>query len=238
LIIAAAQSQSQLLVVTPNIVQLQQAEVTPVLERAYSLAHLAPPDGWPIALIVSMRMRRRIGRVTGADLVPRVGAQAVAEGIPIVVLGGAGDAASVAASRLEGSTDGLCRVNLAEPIPREELDDEVRRAALIERLVTGPSKIAFIGLSVPQREELAVDLVLAGYRGAILCVGAAVEFAAGRQSRAPLVLRGLGLEWCHRILQNPRKMAPRYMAAAPFYIRLLLQSRLGRRLEICESDSR
>jgi exopolysaccharide biosynthesis WecB/TagA/CpsF family protein len=48
-----------------------------------------------------------------------------------------------------------------------------------------------------------------------MCVGAALEFLVGRQSRAPRAMRFLGLEWAHRLAMNPGRLWRRYLVEGP-----------------------
>ena len=41
-------------------------------------------------------------------------------------------------------------------------------------------------------------------------VGATIDFLAGEKSRAPIWMRKTGLEWLHRCISEPRRLAMRY----------------------------
>jgi N-acetylglucosaminyldiphosphoundecaprenol N-acetyl-beta-D-mannosaminyltransferase len=41
-------------------------------------------------------------------------------------------------------------------------------------------------------------------------VGATIDVLAGQKRRAPRWLQLLGLEWCHRMLSEPRRLVGRY----------------------------
>ena len=53
-------------------------------------------------------------------------------------------------------------------------------------------------------------------------LGAALDFAAGRISRAPRWMRKTGLEWAFRLLLEPRRLFPRYARNAWFIFRMAL----------------
>jgi hypothetical protein len=52
-------------------------------------------------------------------------------------------------------------------------------------------------------------------RGLALCVGASLNFITGTEKRAPAWVQKLTLEWLYRLLQNPRRMAGRYLVRGP-----------------------
>jgi len=49
-------------------------------------------------------------------------------------------------------------------------------------------------------------------------VGAAFDFHAGVMKRAPLWMRRHGLEWLHRLLQDPHRLAKRYLVGNSIFI--------------------
>jgi N-acetylglucosaminyldiphosphoundecaprenol N-acetyl-beta-D-mannosaminyltransferase len=56
-----------------------------------------------------------------------------------------------------------------------------------------------------------------------------LSFIAGDVARAPSVLGSLGLEWVHRLAQEPGRLAERYLRRnLPYAARLLFRSALRR----------
>ncbi len=83
----------------------------------------------------------------------------------------------------------------------------------------------FLALGAPVQEMLAY--ALARRRRACgfgLCVGAALEFASGQRARAPLWMRKAGLEWMHRLLCEPHRLAGRYISALGYLLPSLLKA--------------
>jgi N-acetylglucosaminyldiphosphoundecaprenol N-acetyl-beta-D-mannosaminyltransferase len=66
----------------------------------------------------------------------------------------------------------------------------------------------------------------------IMTCGGWLGFLAGHEERAPRWMRGLHLEWLHRLLQDPRRLGPRYAKAVLSLIAMLgpalRSSRAGR----------
>ncbi|ALN73037.1 WecB/TagA/CpsF family glycosyltransferase [Aureimonas sp. AU20] len=86
----------------------------------------------------------------------------------------------------------------------------------VARAVAAEWDLLLVCLSFPKQELFARDLGLAGrQRGLALCVGASVDFLTQRQIRAPEPMRRAGLEWLHRLVSNPRRMAGRYLKRGP-----------------------
>ena len=58
-------------------------------------------------------------------------------------------------------------------------------------------------------------------------IGASLEFVAGAQPRAPVWMQRAGLEWAHRLLRDPRRLARRYLMDSPSILPMLLRERLA-----------
>ena len=62
-----------------------------------------------------------------------------------------------------------------------------------------------------------------------LCVGATIDFLAGEKARAPIWMRKVGLEWLHRMLSEPKRLARRYLTDAIVFPRLIVSEWIARR---------
>ena len=207
------------IVVTPNIAHVWQAKDNPALAQAYQLSNFSPPDGCPV--VEALRLLsdvEEIERVTGADLLIKLCE------LPLVVsfVGGRADSAELAAARLCRRNPQL-RIGVVEKAPNDELMEAELRTALIRRVVESDSDIVFVGLGVPKQEQLGVELFQVMDRGVVICVGAAIEFAAGTLQRAPEWYAKARLEWLHRLSSEPRKLARRYILSAPYFLRIVAQ---------------
>lgn len=87
----------------------------------------------------------------------------------------------------------------------------------------------FIALGSPVQELLAYSIARRGEAtGVALCIGAGLEFAAGTAKRAPQWMQNSGLEWAHRLGQNPRRLAGRYLLDDPVVLFALCARALER----------
>ena len=62
--------------------------------------------------------------------------------------------------------------------------------------------------------------------------GAAVDFAAGARRRAPRARQMIGGEWTWRLVQEPRRMAGRYLGRGPRFLGVIARSVLRDRLRV------
>jgi exopolysaccharide biosynthesis WecB/TagA/CpsF family protein len=90
-----------------------------------------------------------------------------------------------------------------------------------------PFRFCFLAVGSPQQEILAHRLQTRGSaRGLVFCVGAALNFITGAEARAPRWMQQMALEWLYRLLQDPRRLANRYLVRGPRIFGHLLGGRL------------
>jgi N-acetylglucosaminyldiphosphoundecaprenol N-acetyl-beta-D-mannosaminyltransferase len=98
------------------------------------------------------------------------------------------------------------------PLTAEEESD------LVDQINAARPDVLWVGIGVPKQEKW-----MARMRGRlevpVMCgVGAAFDFHAGRISQAPQWMQERGLEWVHRIAQEPRRLLPRYLYYNPRFV--------------------
>ncbi len=201
----------------------------PEFAQALLQADMVTPDGEPVA-----RWLRRVGhpgqpRISGPDLMLRCIDMACARQLPVFLLGSTESTLQRLQQRLRSRWPTLIiSGSLAPPFRPLEAADE---KAIAQRVRESGARLVFVGLGCPKQE-----LWMARQRGRLpavmLGVGAAFDFHAGTLRRAPPWMQAAGLEWLHRLLQEPRRLAWRYLstntrfmvgAAAHFVARRLLR---------------
>lgn len=69
-------------------------------------------------------------------------------------------------------------------------------------------------------------------------VGAAFDFHAGLKRQAPKWMMRIGFEWMFRLIQEPRRLGPRYLSNNPLFVGLVIWQLLGgKTLEIGPASS-
>ena len=90
-----------------------------------------------------------------------------------------------------------------------------------------PFRFCMLAVGSPQQEILARQLKSRGIaRGMALCIGASINFITGVERRAPRWMQSLALEWLYRLMQDPRRLARRYLLRGPRVFALLLMGRM------------
>jgi N-acetylglucosaminyldiphosphoundecaprenol N-acetyl-beta-D-mannosaminyltransferase len=113
--------------------------------------------------------------------------------------------------------------------PRCGVPSEEELAACAARVKAAGTDLLWIGVGTPTQHYVASKLREMEAAPVILCVGAAFDFVSGMKKRAPEWMQRSGLEWLHRMLSEPRRLGPRYLAGNPRFLagvaRELLDSR-------------
>lgn len=196
-------------VVTPNVDHLvrarQDAEYAAIVDRA----DLVLADGQPLVWLSRLVGAALPERVAGSDLFPRLCGHAATRGWRVFFLGGDPGAAEAARDVLTARHPNLNVVGTHCPPVGFERDPAARQAALAA-VRAAEADIVFVGLGSPKQERWIVAH-LSEYGPAVsIGVGISFSFTAGRVRRAPRWVQRLGLEWLHRVCQEPRRLAGRY----------------------------
>jgi N-acetylglucosaminyldiphosphoundecaprenol N-acetyl-beta-D-mannosaminyltransferase len=198
-------------VVTPNLDHCRLLRRNAKLAAAYNQSGMVIPDGWPLiaaSRVTSYPLRRR---VAGADLVIPLCKGAALSGFSVFLLGSTTEVLRIAAEKLRAEAPGLTVAGLhAPPLGFEADDREVKK--INQLICEARPHIVLVALGAPKQELWMASNVPNLPIGAALGVGAALDFLAGRQRRAPRVFQALGLEWLWRALSDPHRLGKRYLA--------------------------
>lgn len=202
-------------VVTPNADHLVRLARLPALAPLYDGALLRLLDSRVVAGLAWAMGLRPPPVVTGSDLTASLLA-AIDEPVTIIGL----DPAWI--GRL-----GPRRIAHHNP-PIGFADDPDAFARAVDFALSHPARFTLLAVGSPRQERLAASIAASGSATGIgLCVGASLEFLAGARRRAPAWMRHAGLEWLHRLGQDPRRLARRYLLDSPAVISLLVRERVG-----------
>jgi len=216
-------------VLTANVDFIQRAAEDPSALQLYRRADLVVADGIPLLWAAKLRGQPLPGRVAGSDLVGILAEGAAREGRSLYLLGGEGDAAEQAASRLVAEHPALKIVGTSSPWlslpPEPEQLEKIRND-----VVQAQPDIVYVAFGSP-KQELVIDALRKDLPATwLLGCGISLSFLAGDLPRAPGWMQRNGLEWIHRLSHEPLRLAPRYlMRNLPFAIRLLFGAARDRR---------
>lgn len=79
-----------------------------------------------------------------------------------------------------------------------------------------PARFLFLAIGSPQQEIIAQHIKQRNrFHGMGLCIGASINFMTGDERRAPRWMQRMGCEWLYRLIQDPRRLAKRYLVRGP-----------------------
>jgi N-acetylglucosaminyldiphosphoundecaprenol N-acetyl-beta-D-mannosaminyltransferase len=197
-------------VVTPNVDHVVLLQHHAGLQAAYAQAGMILADGAAVICASRLLGKPLPGRVAGSDLVPAL-FDAAAEDQPTraYLLGAAPGVAERAAANIHRRWPGVKVVGTYSP-PLGFEKDHAENLRILARIADVKPDLLVVGLGAP-KQELWVHQHHKQIRARVaLCVGGTIDFLAGEKSRAPVWMRDLGLEWLHRVLSEPRRLAARY----------------------------
>ena len=210
-------------VVTPNLDHLRRLHKDSGFRELCLKADLRVADGRPLIWASKLQGTPLPARVAGSDLISTLTAAAAAQNFSIFMLGGSPGTAEGAARALQ-ERHPLLRVagTHCPPMGFEKDEDEI--ATIRRALAQARPSIVFVGLGSPKQEQL-IDLLRAEHPMTWwLGVGISFSFLCGDVARAPRWMRRLGIEWIHRLMQEPRRLARRYLLQGLPFACLLLST--------------
>lgn len=210
-------------VVTANVDFLRRAATNPSMLALYDEADICVADGVPIVWATRLAGTPVPEQIAGSSLTWRIAERASLEGRSMFLLGGQGDAGTEAARRLQSRWPGLRLSTLCPWVGCPPTDEEM--APVIDAVVSSSPDIVLVALGSPKQEYVIRHLRPHLPASWMLGVGASLSFIAGHIPRAPEWMQRAGLEWVHRLAQEPRRLAPRYLLHdAPFALKMFGQA--------------
>jgi exopolysaccharide biosynthesis WecB/TagA/CpsF family protein len=209
-------------VVTPNVDHLIRYYEDASFRQHYRSAQYILMDSRFAARLVYLLKGVRLPVCTGSDLTANLLADVIKPADRIVMIGGSPEQAQQIATRY-----GLTDLRHHNP-PMGFIQDPAAVEACLEFIErAGPFRFCFLAVGSPQQEILAQALKARGTaRGLALCIGASLNFITGHERRAPLWMQKMALEWLYRLLQNPKRLARRYLVRGPRIFAHLRRSRV------------
>lgn len=211
-------------VVTPNVDHMVRlAEAPAEVRQAYADADLCLCDSRVLARLATWA-GVTLPVVPGSDLVAALFARVATGGDRVCLIGG-GPTDADALRALHPTFE----IMQHRPPMGLRTDPAAMRAA-VAFAVASRARFTLLAVGSPQQELLARALAAQpDARGTALCIGASVDFLVGTQTRAPRVVRTLGVEWVWRLATSPRRLARRYLIDGPAIFPIVWRWRRARR---------
>jgi N-acetylglucosaminyldiphosphoundecaprenol N-acetyl-beta-D-mannosaminyltransferase len=192
---------------------------------------LVVPDGRPLVWALSALGHRLPDRVYGPELMSRYCLRAAERGHRVWLYGGHDEAALDHLVRtLEHRYPGIRIAGGFSPPHRPLTATEEKELA--ERINADGPDVVWVGVGVPKQEKWMAHMRPRLDPPVLVGVGAAFDFEAGIKRQAPDWMQRRGLEWLYRLVQEPRRLGPRYLRYNPAFVAAFVRQYLRERRRV------
>ncbi len=211
-------------VCTLDVHALVESQSAPDVHRIYQSAGLVAADGMPLVWLLHRKGHPAAERICGPDLMPALFAASEQLGYRHFLYG----STEATLSRLRGELNR--RYPRAQIVgsyspPFRPLSQEEERD--VDRLLNEAAPdIVWVGLGAPKQERWMCARRPSLNAPVLIGVGAAFDMMAGTVRRAPRFLHHTGCEWMFRLIQEPKRLAKRYLTSNSRFAFMLIQERL------------
>ena len=195
------------------------------LREIINSARMTLPDGIPIVWVGKLK-NAAVQRVTGAEFVDSVLRDPRARRIRHYFYGGQTENTSrvvAHATELLGS-DAIAGWHC----PPFRSAGAIEENSVIAGIVAAHPDVIWVGLSTPKQEYWMANHTAHFPETILVGVGAVFDFLAGTQTRAPVIVQRIGFEWLYRLIQEPKRLWPRYKRVVPGMLRILIAEAMRR----------
>jgi N-acetylglucosaminyldiphosphoundecaprenol N-acetyl-beta-D-mannosaminyltransferase len=209
-----------------NAAKLVRMQTDSELRESVELCEIVTADGVPVVWAARALGHEVPGRVNGTDLMEVLFAHAAERGYSVFLFGSEPGIVSRARAEIERRHPAIRIAGT-----QHGFFDPSEEEAVVQRIAAARPDILFIALGTPQKE-----LFQARHRDALgvpftMGVGGSFEVLAGVRRRAPRWAQRAGLEWAFRMVQEPRRLAGRYLVGNAQFIYLVGREVLRTRME-------
>ena len=186
---------------------------------------ITTPDGMPLVWVGRLQGNNKIQRVYGPDYLIEICRASAKRGYRHFFFGGRPGVAKQLAESLSRRFPGLQVVGAYTPPFRPLNASEERELAAL--VTQAKPDFFWVGIGSPKQERF-----MAKYCGKLdtrimVGVGAAFDIHSGNVKEAPKWVRSAGLQWLHRLIQDPRRLWKRYLTCIPSFLWMITLQLLG-----------
>jgi len=216
LVSAALTGQRKGYVCVAGVHGIMEAQRSPQLAEVYSGSSITIPDGMPLVWVGRMQGHASMTRVTGPDLMLEVFGRKEFAGLTHYLYGGEEGVADELRTRLTARFPWVRILGAATP-PFRALT-RVEQKQLVATVNDLKPDVIWVGISCPKQELFMARYLPMLNTRLMFGVGAAFDFHTGRIRDCANWIKLAGLQWLHRLLQDPRRLWRRYLRNNPAFI--------------------
>lgn len=223
-IVAQANSRRSFGVTALAVHGLMESWNTSALGNKINRIQMIVPDGQPVVWALNWLYGLNIGfKIPGPTLTLEVLKRAEPLGLKVYLFGSTADTLARFVQHINTEYPGLELVGVHEDRFREATVEE--DAEDVAKINASGAHLVLVGRGCPRQEHWVADHV-GKVDAAMMAVGAAFDYHAGKLNRAPMWVQRAGLEWLFRLIQEPRRLWKRYLFTNTQFLYQLLRHKL------------
>ena len=200
---------------------VMEAQRDPEMRRILNGAAINLPDGMPMTWLGRLRGFKHMDRIFGPDFMAAMCNVSMARGYRNFFYGGQPGVVELLSETLQRRFPGLQVVGTYTP-PFKALTLEEAEGFLVQVAQAKPH-IVWVGLSTPKQEKFMAEFVDRLHVPMLVGVGAAFDYHTGRIRDCPRWVKRAGLQWLHRLAQDPKRLWKRYLRNNPAFVWRLIR---------------
>jgi N-acetylglucosaminyldiphosphoundecaprenol N-acetyl-beta-D-mannosaminyltransferase len=204
---------------------VMESQVDSNLKRIINHSLLTIPDGRPTVWVGWLRGLFQMRQVTGPDMMLRIFGLSAEKGYTHFFYGGNTGVADQLKDELTERFPGAKVLGTYTPPFRPLNSGE--EAELVRTVNELKPDFFWVGLSTPKQEKFMDEIISKLDAKLLVGVGAAFDIHTGRIKDAPYWMKFAGVQWLHRIYQDPSRLWRRYCINNPRFLYHLTLEFLG-----------
>ncbi|WP_329129654.1 WecB/TagA/CpsF family glycosyltransferase [Streptomyces sp. NBC_01476] len=230
--LAAVHEDRRLEIGVVNAAKLVNMRRDPRLAAAVAGCDIVVADGQAVVWASRVLRAPLPERVTGIDLFTRLLAEAGPLDLGVYFLGARKDVLD----RMIGEVrERFPRLRIAGY--RDGYFEDAEQEAIADAIAASGAQLLFLGMTSPKKEIFTAAYGKRTGVHVVHGVGGSFDILAGVTKRAPGAWQRLGVEWLYRLLQEPRRLARRYLTTNAAFV-LMTARELIRRTPAAGSANR
>lgn len=182
------------------------------------------PDGKPVYWVGKLKGCSNLEQIPGPDFFPQLLSRTSSPPLRHYFYGGSQEVLDKLIEKVNINYPGAEIVGSESPPFRKFSDEEIESS--LNRIREARPDFVWVGLGAPKQEIWMAKHWQELKPAVLFGVGAAFDFHAGAVQRAPLWAQRLGLEWLHRLSQEPGRLWKRYFYTNSMFLFYLLKDGL------------
>jgi len=201
---------------TTGVHGVMEAHADSEFRRILNHAFINAPDGMPMTWVGRLQGFRDMDRVFGPDFMTAMCRLSVDRGYRNFLYGGKVGVADLLCQALRKRHPGLQVVGTYTPSFRSLTQEE--EEDVLDRVRESKPHILWVGLSTPKQERFMAKYADRLQVPLMVGVGAAFDYHTGRIRDCSAWVKRAGLQWLHRLMQDPGRLWKRYLHNNPAFL--------------------